>query len=68
MVQPEKAVIKGRLGTLTLESVSIFAHEVVELQIKLMEVMEAEECEIHPSTERSFSEAYRQVHGPDVSL
>ena len=45
--QQEKAVIRGRLGTLTLECESLFAREVIELNSKLMALMEAELMEIH---------------------
>ena len=61
--QQEKAGIKGRLGTLTLECESLFAREVIELNSKLMVLMEAELMEIHHLREHMSAEVEEECRG-----
>ena len=64
--QQEKAVIRGRLGTLTLECESLFAREVIELNSKLMALMEAELMEIHHLREHAIEEEECQCSEPEA--
>ena len=64
--QQEKAVIRGRLGTLTLECESLFAREVIELNSKLMNLMEAELMEIHHLREHAPIEEECQCTKPET--